>query len=104
MFDLALAGVVAISIAAAATWSRWPGLAAAWLAYLAILAPNSGLVSFGSQLVADRYGYLSLVPWTVVAACLFVPLAARRRLFALGLIALDDCLVDLDLPPVPHLA
>jgi tetratricopeptide (TPR) repeat protein len=86
IFDLALAGVVAISIVAVAGWRRWPGLAAAWLAYLAILAPNSGLVSFGSQLVADRYGYLSLVPWTVVTACLFVPLAVRERRFAVGVI------------------
>jgi tetratricopeptide (TPR) repeat protein len=84
IFDLALVGVVVVSIVAATGWRRWPGLAAAWLAYLAILAPNSGLVSFGSQLVADRYGYLSLVPWTIVAACLFVPLTTRGRYFAVG--------------------
>jgi tetratricopeptide (TPR) repeat protein len=82
VLDLAVAGVLAISIVAAVGWRRWPGLAAAWLAYLAILAPNSGLVSFGTQFVADRYSYLSLLPWTVVAACLFVPLAARGRRFA----------------------
>jgi tetratricopeptide (TPR) repeat protein len=57
---------------------KWPGFAAAWLAYLAILAPNSGLVTFGHQLVADRYSYLSTVPWSILAAGLLARMIDRH--------------------------
>jgi tetratricopeptide (TPR) repeat protein len=38
---------------------RHPGLLAAWLAYLALLAPNSGLVTIGGHITADRYSLLT---------------------------------------------
>ena len=37
----------------------WPAALAAWLAYGLTLAPVSGIVHNGPQLVADRYSYLS---------------------------------------------
>ena len=57
---------------------QWPGFAAAWMSYLAILAPNSGLVTFGTQLVADRYSYLSTIPWTILAAGLLARVTDRH--------------------------
>ena len=61
---LALAG----ACVAAWTWRhRWPALAAAWAAYLALLAPAAGLVPSGLQATADRYTYL---PGVVVAIAL----------------------------------
>ena len=47
---------------------RWPAGLAAWVCYAATLAPVLGLVSFGAQLVADRYSYLSCLPWPLLAA------------------------------------
>ena len=47
---------------------RWPGLLAAWVSYLVILAPNSGLILSNDQIAADRYSYISMLG--------FVPLLA----------------------------
>ena len=69
---------VALTILAIGGRRQWPGFAAAWLSYLAILAPNSGLVTFGTQLVADRYSYLSTIPWTILAAGLLARVTDRH--------------------------
>jgi protein O-mannosyl-transferase len=50
---------------------RWPGLLAAWLVYLALLAPNSGIIPFSGQIAADRYSYLATAGWVPVVAALF---------------------------------
>jgi Tfp pilus assembly protein PilF len=50
---------------------RWPGLLAAWLSYLALLAPNSGLLRIGTQIAADRYSYLSMFGLVILAAAGF---------------------------------
>ncbi|HNW43419.1 MAG TPA: tetratricopeptide repeat protein [Elusimicrobiales bacterium] len=38
----------------------------AWAAYLLLLAPVSGLAQTGYQVAADRYSYLSFLPWTLL--------------------------------------
>ncbi|UCG33152.1 MAG: tetratricopeptide repeat protein [Phycisphaerales bacterium] len=38
---------------------RLPGVAAAWVCYLVVLAPVSGLLQAGPQIAADRYTYLA---------------------------------------------
>src|SRR5262249_30880850 len=38
---------------------RWPAALAAWVVYALTIAPVSGIVHNGPQLVADRYSYLS---------------------------------------------
>jgi tetratricopeptide (TPR) repeat protein len=45
-----------------------PPAAVAWLAYGVLLAPVSGLVQAGAQLVADRYSYLPCIPFALFAA------------------------------------
>lgn len=45
---------------------RWPGLAAAGLAYAALLSPVLGLIPQGGQLAADRYTYFASVPVALV--------------------------------------
>ncbi len=47
---------------------RWPGLLAAWLSYLLILAPNSGLIRISEQIATDRYSYLSMLGLVGLAA------------------------------------
>jgi tetratricopeptide (TPR) repeat protein len=50
--------VVAVTAGLVLLRQRWPAGLAAWVAYAAALLPVSGLVHSGSQLVAERYGYL----------------------------------------------
>ena len=47
---------------------RWPGLLAAWLTYLVILAPSSGLIRISNQIAADRYSYLAMLGLVMLAA------------------------------------
>ncbi len=78
-FALCAAGVVAVTLLAWLLRKRLPGLGAAWLAYLIILAPNSGLIRFSPQLAADRYSYAASLPWVVVLAGGLVSALASRR-------------------------
>ncbi|HWN80905.1 MAG TPA: hypothetical protein VNM87_02300, partial [Candidatus Udaeobacter sp.] len=47
---------------------RLPGLAAAAVAYVIVLAPVIGIAQNGSQEVADRYSYVSCMGWAILAA------------------------------------
>lgn len=68
LFQICAAGVVGLSLALFLLRRRWPGMLAAWVSYLALLAPNSGIVRMGSMLVADRYSYLATMGGFVLAA------------------------------------
>jgi Flp pilus assembly protein TadD len=56
---------------------RKPGLSAALISYGSIVLPYSGIVPFGSQLVADRYAYLATIPWTILLAASLLHLPRR---------------------------
>lgn len=58
---------------------RWPALAVAWFAYAIIVSPVLGVLQSGAQLAADRYTYLSCIPFAVLAAGGLAALASRRR-------------------------
>ena len=45
---------------------RWPGGLTAWVFYVVLLIPVSGIVTFGPQLVADRFSYLPSLGWAVL--------------------------------------
>jgi len=45
---------------------RWPAALAAWVVYTLTIAPVSGIVHNGPQLVADRYSYLSCLGLAVL--------------------------------------
>jgi tetratricopeptide (TPR) repeat protein len=47
---------------------RWPAPLAAWLTYLVILAPNSGIVRTTDQIAADRYSYLASLGAVIAVA------------------------------------
>lgn len=61
----------AVSIALTALFiglrCRWPAGLAAWALYLAILSPVVGFFPFGPQITADRYSYVSCLPWAILA-------------------------------------
>jgi len=46
---------------------RWPAGLASWVIYIVILFPVLGIAQSGPQLVADRYSYLSCLPWALLA-------------------------------------
>ncbi len=58
--------VVAVSALALAMRRRWPGLLAAWVAFVVTLLPVSGLFQAGPQLAADRYTYLATLGFAVL--------------------------------------
>jgi len=86
-----LAAGAALSAAAlAAAWlgrRRAPWALPAFLAYLAALAPVSGLLQNGAQLAADRYSYLPCLPFAFVVGGFAAAFAARRPRAAAGLVA-----------------
>jgi tetratricopeptide (TPR) repeat protein len=58
--------VLGVTVVLLACRRRWPAGLAAWVAYLLLLAPSSGLFPYGSQLVASRYSYVSCLPWAIL--------------------------------------
>jgi hypothetical protein len=90
---VAAAALLRLAGACLAAWvwcRRWPALAAAWAAYLALLAPAAGLVPSGLQATADRYTYL---PGVVVAMAVAVAgarwaSARQGRVTAAGVVVL----------------
>jgi protein O-mannosyl-transferase len=58
---------------------RHPSPLAAWLVYLVVLAPNSGLVTIGSQTAADRYSYLATMSGVPLLAAAVARLTCPGR-------------------------
>jgi Flp pilus assembly protein TadD len=75
-------GTVALTAVAALLARRWPALTVATAGYAVVLAPVSGLLHNGHQLVHDRYSYLPCLPWAVLfgAGVAFVLHAGQHAL------------------------
>jgi tetratricopeptide (TPR) repeat protein len=84
MSGLAVLGVTVVLLALR---RQWPGLLAAWAAYLVLLAPDSGLTPIGPVLAADRYSYLATLGLVVLLAAGLAALIGgpARRLRGAGL-------------------
>ena len=74
-----MALVTAASVAVYLLRRRHLGWLATWLAYLAILAPTSGLVTIGRQIVADRYSYLATLSALPLLTATVVHLTSRGQ-------------------------
>lgn len=59
--------VVAATVLLILVRRRWPAGTAAWVCYVLMLLPVSGLVAIGHELVADRYSYLPTLAVFVTA-------------------------------------
>jgi tetratricopeptide (TPR) repeat protein len=59
--------VIGITVALILLRRRWPAGLAVWVSYVALVAPVSGIVQVGPQLVAERYSYLSCLGWALLA-------------------------------------
>jgi tetratricopeptide (TPR) repeat protein len=81
-----LASIIAVALLTGALGGlrrRWPAGLAIWITYTLMLLPVSGLFQTGHQLVADRYSYLSCLPWALLlgaAVCATLDAAASGRL------------------------
>ena len=67
-YVLSMVGIIVVGTVLYRQRARCPGLLAAWTAYLALLAPMSGLVTYGRQAIGDRYSYLPMIPWVILLA------------------------------------
>jgi Tfp pilus assembly protein PilF len=74
-FFLAVAAVAAVTVILGLARRRWPAGLTVWLVYAIMLAPVSGLIHAGPQLVADRFAYLPSV-----ALCLLLGAAITLAL------------------------
>ncbi len=70
VLTLATVGI-AITTAAVGRARLSPGSAFAWLAFLVLLAPMSGMIPIGSHLTADRYTYLATIPLVLAVVGVF---------------------------------
>jgi protein O-mannosyl-transferase len=60
-------GTIILTISFYLLRNRWPAGLAAWVSYVLLLLPVSGIVAAGPQVVADRYSYLPCLGWAVLA-------------------------------------
>lgn len=85
-FSAALIGVVVITVGAILARRRLPALLAVWVSYIVIVSPVLGIVQSGSQLVADRYSYLSCIGWALLAGGAIQWLWSRDRALVAGVL------------------
>jgi Flp pilus assembly protein TadD len=81
-FLVPTAAVVVVTVGLIALRGRLPGALAAWAHSAAVVAPVSGVVHSGLQLVADRYAYLAQMGFIVLAGygvVWILQMAARGR-------------------------
>jgi len=74
--------LLVISAVCLALARRRAGPLAAWLCYLLMLAPVSGIVPIGSHVAADRYTYISCLPWAILGGAALSQLLESKRLKA----------------------
>jgi tetratricopeptide (TPR) repeat protein len=92
VFLASILGTLAMSIGLYLLRRRRPGLLAAWVSYLVILAPNLGLMRASNQLAADRYSYLPLLAGVMLVAAAFHqswPPLLRARPAAIGIVTVS---------------
>jgi len=76
-FLAAVVVVSAITLLVLVCRRRWPAGLALWACYIVIVSPVLGLTQSGPQLVADRYSYLSCLPWALLAGAVVLRWTSR---------------------------
>jgi len=79
-FAIPALAVLAVAVLFLALRRRAPALLAAAAAYAVIVSPVLGLVQSGPQLVAERYSYLSCLPFALLAGGAYLAWASRGAL------------------------
>ena len=73
------ATVLLVTLAVVAWRRRWPALAAAWIAFVALSLPMLGIIQNGPQIAADRYTYHSAPALALLAGVAIVQVLSRVR-------------------------
>jgi Flp pilus assembly protein TadD len=71
--------IILISLAAIAFSRKTPGFLIAWLGYLCLILPFTGLVQTGNLFTADRFSYLASVPLSIFIGGIFQWMHERLR-------------------------
>ncbi len=92
-----LAVIILTVVAISERW-RVPMLGAAWGAYVALILPVSGLMPTATQVIADRYAYLAMLPLLLLAggtgAWLWRHSMTAVRLALIGLAVAQLCVFE----------
>lgn len=79
-FLLSAVAVAAVSAFLVAARRRFPGALTAWVVYLVMLAPSSGLFRTGGSYIAtDRYSFMPMMGFAVLAASALCAVVGSRR-------------------------
>ena len=87
-FLASYAVVACVALFLALQWMRWPGLAAAVIAFLIAVLPMLGIVQNGPQIAADRYTYHAAPALALLAGAAFAMAWRKQRVTATGMGAL----------------
>lgn len=68
---MSAAWLVLVTVGLVGLRKRWPGGAVAWLSFVIMILPFTGLLQAGNAMAADRYTYLSMIPLAVMAGAIF---------------------------------
>ena len=68
LYAVSLILAVIVTVWALRAWPTRTGLATIWFSYLAAVFPFLATTNLGYNLVADRYSYIPLLPWTILLA------------------------------------
>jgi tetratricopeptide (TPR) repeat protein len=82
VFLLSYAVLILLSAAVVALRRNYPGVLAAWIAFVIVTLPMLGVVQNGPQIAADRYTYHAGLALAIPAAAAFAWLDAKRRSLA----------------------
>jgi hypothetical protein len=82
-FVAAVLAALGLTVLAALLARRWPAMLIAWLTYLVIVGPVSGIRHTGIQVAADRYTYLSCLPWAMLVGAGVTAIVQARLVGAL---------------------
>ena len=73
-FIFCLAAGITITVVLFILRRRWPMALCAWICYAVIVSPVLGAAQSGEQIAADRYTYLSCLPFALLVAAAIVKL------------------------------
>jgi len=82
-----------VSVAVVARRHRWPSLAAAWIAFVALSLPMLGIIQNGPQIAADRYTYHSAPALALLAGVAVIHAMSRVRVERVGVAAAAVALI-----------
>ena len=76
---LSAGGVIVFTVTFWKLRRRIPSLITCWCIYLVVLSPMLGLAQSGPQVVADRYSYLSCMPWAILVGGCYIRLRSQYK-------------------------